>query len=119
MKEVIILRGPCGAGKTTLRERAYPDHYVIDMADAPKAGFEERFSWLKRKLSRSKDRPTVVEGIYAPDSPSLACLREVCKKREYATTEITVMRPIEACLEARKGDVVRTQFIRQYHHQFD
>jgi len=120
--KLIILRGVCGAGKTFFRSTFRPNIPYIDMADAPHSSMAERETWLYDQLESHINKQTnqlIIEGIFAPDSPSYGRLRQFCNLHNLDWASITFHRPKEKCLKVNCDDVFRTKMIHAYHQKFD
>lgn len=119
-KNLYIIRGPCGSGKTWLRTHLFPDDIpVIDMGDAPQGGpYEDRVKWLKGKLLEYQSGHAILEGIFAPGTPSWKQIQTIAPSYGFAIVSITITSPIEACLRSVEGDKMRTKFVNDYHHKF-
>jgi predicted kinase len=120
MRTLYVFRGPCGAGKSWFKERAFPEEVPrIDMADIDYAlPYKQRMDILKQRFSEITGDEAVLEGIFAPHSPSWNQVKRLAYEMKFEVVSVTIVAPLNVCLERRKGDEGRTSIIHKYHHQF-
>ena len=120
--QLLILRGVCGSGKTFFRTKFKPNTPFIDMADAPIGSFVEREDWLYHKIEEHislNTKQLIIEGIFAPDSPSYGHLRQFCNIHGFDWMSIIFHRSKEKCLNANTNDAFRTKMVHAYYSKFD
>lgn len=141
---VIIIRGPCGCGKTFLRKKKYPDILCHDMDDLRQyiegqgitdsyenylARMEELHKRILDSLT-SKDVPplTIIEGIFAPGSHSwrwlCGMLRNMAISYTWEIPEYTLASAMQNLLNdyEKDGNIERLHerqmLLTMYHKKF-
>ena len=89
MKQVLVLGGVSGAGKTTLRKKMMGEHPATPVIDAmdiyqetPELSWKDRFAVMVERLDEAlRDHDIVVlEGYFLPDSPTLKLLLQTLQQ---------------------------------------
>ena len=91
VENVIIVNGPCGAGKSHLIAQKYPELPKIDMNNlrieveglgitGSYDNYYHRMGLLESRLLSSVDKTLVIEGIFAPGTQSYRWLLGMLKR---------------------------------------
>ena len=124
MKQVLVLGGVSGVGKTTLRKTMMGEHPstpVIDAMDiyqeTPELSWKDRFAVMVERLDEAlSDHDVVVlEGYFLPDSPTLKLLLLTLEQLDVAPQYVflwTTLDEIERRL-AQPEDAGRLELARK------
>lgn len=89
-KILYLFRGPCGCGKTYIRKQMLSlPACGMDMADFCGTTIPERVYGAAAFVEKHDDQPCIwIEGIFAPDSPSMIALADACRRKGRAIQHI-------------------------------
>jgi hypothetical protein len=121
MKTLLLFRGTCGSGKTTLRKQLKLKRVKgVDMGDIPfNMPISERVAFPAEWLKKNNEVTSLwIEGIFAPGSPSLeSLLREA--ERQKRTVNIITTSVNDSVLKQRlKGQHNRLDLALKYSGRF-
>ena len=125
-KLIIIVRGACGAGKTTWVKEQWRNGISehVDFADMLDLEWWERPKVAAKRAIESNAQLVFIEGILGPGAPSYEKLRRDLDPLEgsFILKEIVIHRPFRRCkadLEAQSGNGDRLDLLRNYWHKFE
>ena len=119
-KQATIFRGPCGVGKTTLRQQLYPNTPCINYGLAPRfEGVGARILWAQKELDTHKHFPHItIEGIFAPGSITYRRLLHNLRQLNFNIHTITLNAPLTTLLTRIGNDPSRAYLAKLYHSRF-
>lgn len=114
-----IFRGPCGAGKTTLRESMSLPFPLLDMTDVDKqATPTQRAHVIDKFLSANHSRDVVIEGIFAPGAPTTRALFGCLRAHKFRWQSITLNADLMTLLDRLTEHPSRAHLARVYQPKF-
>lgn len=121
MKMLILFRGPCGCGKTYIRERMGLEGVTgLDMTDLPHdMDIRERVEYAGKWLKANASKKLVwLEGIFADASPSLDVVEDACFRTKRQIQYITCQAHV-GIVKGRIGhDKARFELAKKYLAKF-
>ena len=136
-KVVVMLIGAPAAGKSTTREKLYPDHPVIDPDEIKKGlkGYDPKKPWLvhkkSKKIARQMYESYIKNGIsFVYDTTGgnvQRMMKEIQEAREagYRIILLHVTAPLAVCLERNRQrertvpDSVVKEIYHEVRHSFE
>ena len=123
MKTLLLFRGTCGSGKTTLRKNIMTLAFMpgLDMADKPyDMPLDDRVEYPARWIHKNaKTMDLWMEGIFAWDSPSLTALLHECRQQKRVVQMITTSTTTDTLRKRLKGQPERLRLALKYANRFN
>lgn len=121
MSELIVVVGPCGAGKTTWARATYPRHAHPDAEELARTLFADRTLFRYYPWTRAVSRRlliTAVDDLAARGVPTVVTARGakaverrvwlgVARRHQIPAHVVRMLTPADACVERARADPLR------------